>query len=247
MFAFIGSYEYVYCLKYVVSSIIGGNEMSQEAKIFTGIGVLTVIVIIFAAFTLGNKSASNDQEKVLNAADKKVLIRKDSHVAGKKQAKLAVVEFGDFECPACGSVYGTVKKLQDEYKDKVEFVFREFPLDMHKNGRIAALAAEAAGGQGKFWEMHDKLYENQDKWSDMDDPLETFTTYAKEIGIDADKFKADVESKKYDSRITADVDDGNRLGVDSTPTFFINGKMYGEVLSYDDFKAKIESELKNQK
>lgn len=217
--------------------------MSQDAKLLIGVGVVTAIIVIIAAFTIGSKPVKDQEQKVLSESQLKILLRGDTHMTGPQPAKVTVVEFGDFQCPACGSAYTIVKQIENDYKGKVNFAFREFPLNVHPNGPIAADAAEAAGGQGKFWEMYDKLYGNQKKWSDQKDPLEIFATYAKEIGINIDTFKADVKNKKYDAKIKADLSDGNQLGISATPTFFINGKMYTGYLPYDDFKSKIDSEL----
>lgn len=218
--------------------------MSKDIKLLIGVIVFSSIIVVIAAFTIGNQPTKDKGQKVLTEEQAKILIRSDTHMTGPKSAKVTVVEFGDFQCPACGIAYTIVKQIENEYKEKVNFAFREFPLMGHKNGYNSALAAEAAGGQNKFWEMYDKLYSNQKEWSDKNNALEIFTSYAKEIGIDSDKFKKDVESKKYDSNIQADLRDGNILDINATPTFFINGRVYNGVLNYDDFKSKIESELK---
>lgn len=216
-------------------------KLTTDAKLLIGVGIVTIAIVVIAVFTLGNQ-----QQRSLSESELKILLRSDTYITGTRKAKVTVVEFGDFQCPACGIAYQIVTQIKEEYKDKVKFSFREFPLSAHKNGYISALVAESAGGQGKFWEMHDKLYENQKEWSDRNDAIKIFTTYAKEIGIDVDKFKKDVEDKKYDVRIQNDLNDGNMLRVNSTPTFFINGKMYTGVLNYDDFKGRIERELKSE-
>ncbi len=220
-------------------------KISQDVKILIGVGIVTAIIVVVAAFTIGNQPSKLDREqKVLSESQIKILLRKDTHITGSSKTKVIVVEFGDFQCPACSIAYQVVSQIKKEYEGKVRFAFREFPLTAHKNGYTSALVAEAAGGQGEFWEMHDKLYENQKEWSDRSDAIKIFTTYAKEIGIDTDKFKKDVESKKYDAKIQADLRDGSQLGINATPTFFINGKIYSGALAYDDFKSMIESELK---
>ncbi len=222
--------------------------MSQEAKVLTGIGVATLIIVIAAAFLFGGKSAAKnatDSEVVKITADqKKKLIKPESHVLGKKNAKVTIVEFGDFQCPACGASYPIVSKLLQEYDGKVTFVFRQFPLTMHKNARTAANVAEAAGAQGKFFEMYDVLYENQKDWGESNKAMEYFEQYAQEVKLDMDKFKDDVEKKAYDNSIKQDLEDGNAVGVTATPTFFINDEKISGGLPYDDFKAKIEAALK---
>lgn len=221
-------------------------KLSQDVKVLIGVGIVTVIIVVIAVFTVGNKPSKSQEQEVLSESQVKMLIRKDAHMIGSSKADVNVVEFGDFQCPACGIAYQVVSQIKKEYNGKINFVFREYPIMSHKYGYLSALAAEAAGGQGKFWEMYDKLYSNQKEWSDKNDVLEIFVTYAKGIGIDSDKFKKDVENKTYDSRIQTDIADGNQLGVSSTPTFFINGKAYAGALQYDDFKRIIENELKNK-
>lgn len=224
-------------------------KISPDLKIIIGVVIVTTIIVVVAAFTIGNQPAKEPgqpEQKVLSQDQLKILLPSDTHMTGPKQAKVIVVEFGDFQCPACGVAYQVVKQIKEQYKGKINFAFREFPLMAHKYGYAGALAAEAASGQGKFWEMYDKLYSNQKEWSESKDALTIFASYAKEIGIDADKFKKDVESKKYDAKIQADLRDGNQLGINATPTFFINGKMYTGALTYDNFKSAVENDLKNK-
>lgn len=218
-------------------------RLTTDVKLLIWVGVVTAAIAVGAAFTIGNQPTKDKTQNALSESQLKILLRSDTHMTGPAKAKVNIVEFGDFQCPACGVAYSIVKQIKIEYKGKVNFAFREYPLMAHKYGYTSALAAEAAGGQGKFWEMYDKLYSNQKEWSESKDALAIFVGYAKEIGIDADKFKKDVESKKYDAKIQADLRDGNALGVNATPTFFINGKMYSGYLPYDDFKSKIETEL----
>jgi protein-disulfide isomerase len=218
--------------------------MTNETKILTGIGIVTAIIIIIAAFTLGGKPAQTEQPKTLGQEQSKTLVLKDSYSQGPANAKVTITEFGDFQCPACGVAYPTVERIKKEYNGKIRFVFRQFPLQAHKNAHTAALAAEAAGAQHKFWEMYNKLYENQKEWSDSDKPLDIFSKYAQEFGLNIDQFKKDVEDKKYDNRIKKDQDDALALGVNATPTFFINNEMEVGILPYDDFKQKIDAALK---
>ncbi len=217
--------------------------MSQEAKVLTGIGIVTILIIGFGAFFLGGSSTP---EKPAPPADAKVLVRPDSHKETSPSAKVILVEFGDFQCPACGASYPIVEQLLQDYKGKVNFVFRNYPLPIHPNAMIAAEAAEAAGAQGKYFEMYQALFSNQKEWAESKNPLEIYLKYAKNIGLDTDKFKKEVEDKKYESRIKKDQSDGNALGVNSTPTFFINGIKQTGGLPYDQFKVKIDDALKSK-
>jgi len=221
--------------------------MSNEAKILTGIGIVTLAIVVGAAFLFGGKSSPNTSTPTkISEEQSKILIHEDSHTKGAKDVKVTLVEFGDFQCPACAVSYPIVEQILKDYDGKIKFVFREFPLpaNVHPNSQIAAEAAEAAGAQGKFFEMYKALYENQKEWGGDKNPMQFFEKYAKEIGLDIDKFKSDIETKKYESRVQKDLSDGQSLGVNSTPTFFINNEKIIGGLPYDEFKAKIEAAFK---
>jgi len=218
--------------------------MTNEAKILTGIGIVTLLIVVGAAFLFGGKPTPNTPVKITEDQSK-ILIRENSHIHGPKDAKVTIVEFGDFQCPACGVSYPIVEQILKTFDGKIKFVFREYPLPGHANGRISAYAAEASGEQGKFFEMYNQLYDNQKEWGEDKNPMQFFEKYAKNIGLDVDKFKKDIEEKKYDARIQKDINDGQTLGVTATPTFFINGEKITGGMSFEDFKAKIESILKS--
>ncbi len=221
--------------------------MNKDAKILLGTALVAIVggILLFAM-----------QPKALPVSDPvdgSLLIREGSHTSsagGIEEAKLAkvqIVEFGDYQCPACAAAHPAIKKIAEEYKDNpnVTFVFRHFPLSIHPNARISAQSAEAAGSQGKFWEMHDMIYENQDEWSDVKSPIDIFVGYAEKLGLDTDKFRSEVKNNQYSAIVSADYKDGDELGVNSTPTFFINGVKFGNgVSSYESFKEKIEELLK---
>lgn len=214
--------------------------MTQEIKVLIGIGVATVALVLGSVFFLG-KSSGNSVN--VPPTDIKLLVRDDNYQTASASAKVTIVEFSDFQCPACGAAFPVVKKIEADYRDEVNFVYRHFPLPQHKNGFKAALAAEAAGLQGKFWEMHDKLFENQDTWGELDNPLDIFTGYAKDLGLNTAKFQQDMNDKKLTDKVNRDQADGATLGVNSTPTFFINNQKFPGVLSYAEFKSKIDPEL----
>ncbi len=204
--------------------------MTKEAKILIAIMVIVVGGGLFAALSGG--PAVNKSE---------LLARENSHRSGN--GTVQVVEFGDYQCPACAQAHPIVTRLQEEYQGKITFIFRNFPLSSHQNALPSAEAAEAAGAQGKYWEMHDKLYENQEEWSGTVDPASIFIGYATDLGLDIDTFKHDYGAKKYLDFISNDQTDGYKLGVQSTPTFFVNGKRQRS-FDYDTLKNAIETELK---
>lgn len=225
--------------------------MTQEAKVLIGIGVVTIAILLGAAFLLGdNKGNSADnQTQVAKVADASLLVRPDSHKieAASKSASVTMVEFADFQCPGCGNFYPLSKRLQADYRGKVTFVFRHYPLvQLHKNAMTAALAAEAAGKQGKFWEMHDKLFEDQKDWQASDKPLNIFVGYAKDLGLDVDAFRESVESKEFTDKIQKDVNDGNATGVTSTPTVFINGYKQLQVFDEQSLRQALDESLKKK-
>ena len=144
------------------------------------------------------------------------------HIRGNADAPVTLEEFGDFQCPPCGSISSFLDELVKEYDPHLRIVFRNFPLQMHEHAREAALAAEAAGLQGRFWKMHDILYREQATWSNAENPRELFDSYAGMIGLDLDQFKKDMEGEKARARVDSDQARANSLGVQMTPTVFIN-------------------------
>jgi len=144
------------------------------------------------------------------------------HAIGPADAPVTLVEYGDFECPYCGMAYAVVKSAQRELGKQLRFVFRNFPLaEAHPHARLAAQAAEAAEVQGKFWEMHDTLFQHQDAL-EADD----LSGYAKSLGLDMAQFARDLQDPKYAKRVREDFRSGVRSGVNGTPTFFINGSRF---------------------
>lgn len=147
------------------------------------------------------------------------------HVRGEASAPVTLEEFGDFQCPPCGALYPELKKVEHEYGSRLRVIFRQLPLvPMHAHAGWAARSAEAAGLQGRFWEMHDKLYENQKAWSDLPDARPVFNGYARSLGLDMERFARDVESEAVDRRIFLDGKRAHGLGIVSTPTLFLNGR-----------------------
>ena len=209
--------------------------MTKESKILIAVLVAAVGGMI-GLFVLAN-SGSTPPGPV---GDKTKIIRDNSHKTGTGSVQL--VEFGDFQCPACGAAEPNVQQLLKDESDKVTFYFRNFPLvNVHQNANASANAAEAAAAQGKYWEMHDKLYQTQTAWSTLSDPTETFVGYAKDLGLDESKFRDAVTAKKFQSIIDQDVADSNALAVNATPTFYFNGEKYTGKSTYDELKAKVES------
>ena len=211
--------------------------MSKEAKIISSVGI-----VFFVLFALLIYKTSSGPKPI---ADFQLLIGQGNHMTGTKEAKVNIVEFADYQCPACAYANPIIQKIVNTYKDNpdVNFVSRNFPLPQHANGMISEEAVEAAGVQGKFWEMGNMLYERQNEWSGNSKALEMFAGYAKELGLDVKAFTDSINQNKFKDVIEKDLSDARALGVNSTPTFFINGEKFEGGLSFEALKKKIDSKL----
>ena len=192
---------------------------------------LAIIVIVLIAAVVGgmillrsSRQASNSNAPTPDPA-LEAKGAEPPHIRGNPNAPVTLEEFGDFQCPSCGTYYAELKKIEGEFGDKLRVIFRESPLvPMHEHALMAAQAAEAAGLQGKFWEMHDKLYENQTTWTPAKDLVPLFVDYAKQIGIDPDRFMKDLNGEQVAQRIFQDGKRVHALGLNGTPSFFVNGQ-----------------------
>jgi len=162
----------------------------------------------------------------------------DAPIRGSDSAKVTVVEWADFQCPFCVRVNPTLDKIAKEYGDKVRFSFKHLPLSMHSKARAAHQASEAAHRQGKFWEMHDRIFANPKDLSE-----ETYLRYANEIGLDIEKYKSDFSSSSVRKKVDADLAEARELGVSGTPSFFINGRFLSGAQPYGSFARVIDEEL----
>ncbi len=161
---------------------------------------------------------------------------------GPKEARVVLVEYADFQCEACARFSPILASLRAEYGDQVLFVFRFFPLSYHRYGMVSAQVAYAAFLQGKFWEMHDLLYENQKEWSDSADPLPFFDAYANRLGLDISRFRDDLNAQSTKDLITAQKAEGSKAGITHTPSFALNGSVFVPN-DIGDFKTLIDAAL----
>lgn len=208
------------------------------------IGIVAVIVIIFL-IVKGSYKSSEEKTASQTPASSALDIVADDWVYGNKDAKVTVVEYLDFECEACGAYYPITTQLKEEYKDNMRFVVRYFPLPGHKNSLTAAKAVEAAGKQGKFWEMYGMLYEKQTEWSEKQVADQTlFEKYALALNLNMDQWKQDVESKEVEDRIQRNYKEAVKLNLPGTPSFFLNGKKIESPRGYEPFKKLIEDAMK---
>jgi protein-disulfide isomerase len=170
------------------------------------------------------------------AAELTLPVGKRDHIQGPVDAAVTLVEYGDYECPHCGRAYPIVKAIQKRMAKKLRFVYRNFPLrESHPHAQRAAEAAEAAGGQGRFWEMHDRLFERQ--FALEDDNLQE---YAAELGLDVQRFQREVAARVYEPRVREDFRSGVMSGVNGTPTFFINGVRHDDSWEFEPLLATLE-------
>lgn len=217
---------------------------------------VVAVVGIFAgliAFSRQSKVdvSTYDNGAILTSAEKpEGAIADNVYGLSKDEAKVVLVEYGDFQCPGCGQLHKTMQPILDEYEDKIAFVFRNFPLtQIHPNARAAASAAEAAGLQDRYWDMNNKLYDSQNDWANIsiDERDDMFISYAESLDLDVDKFKKDYASDNVGDKINFDQSLGKDSGVNATPTMFLNGEKLdnSQFASYDDLKATLDEAIKD--
>jgi protein-disulfide isomerase len=206
--------------------------MNQGRNLIIGVVTATLILLLGGVWLISGRQ--KPPEKVNLAAE-------GSQTRGADNGNVTLVEFGDFQCPSCKTIDLVLKQLIKEFPDNLTLVWRNFPLTGHKNARAAASAAEAAGKQGKYWEMHDKLFETQTGWSGADNAGELFAGYAQSLELDKQKFLDDTNSADITEIIRRDMQMGYDLGITGTPTFFINGEEMAIPGSLDDFRAIIKA------
>jgi len=206
--------------------------------------ILSIVVVGLVGLFLLTDSDSSSTEFTGDATK----VQESDRTVGNENAKVVLIEYADFQCPSCAAAYPILDDLKDEYKDRVQFVFRHFPLTtIHPNAFSAARAAEAAGEQGKFWEMHDKLFETQQLWGQLTTNQQgTFEDYAKELGLDVEEFKQDYVSEEVATRINRDVSSGSQFDVQGTPTFILNGERIDNPRDKAGFEKVLDEALKNK-
>jgi protein-disulfide isomerase len=203
-----------------------------------------IIFGLICLLTLGGLVASSKKNSIdVSSTDPAKIITgaNGDHVFGNADAKVILFEYGDFQCPGCGGAYPQLKTITEKYKDKIAFVFRNFPLtSIHPNALAAATVAEAAAQQGKYWEMHDKLYETQGSWTNVSASArgDVFLQYARDLGLNTDQFTKDLSGKTVADKIARDRALAGKLKVDSTPTIYINNEKASSAMISDLAQAK---------
>jgi protein-disulfide isomerase len=203
-------------------------------------GILIAVVVVLGGIywaTAGNKAGAPSSSN-----------QPTSHIEGQGQAKVTLLEYGDYECPYCGEYYPVVKQVAADYSAQIFFQFRNLPLtQIHQNAFAGARAAEAAGLQNKFWQMHDTLYENQSSWVNASDPLTYFNNFAQQLGLNVTQFQKDFASNTVNNLINADVTVFGKTGAqEATPTFFLDGTQIQPAASLSAFESLINAEIKKK-
>jgi protein-disulfide isomerase len=190
------------------------------------IGVVAAAVLIFAGLTWAILSAPSSTAPKSNA---KAIFNDSASTpfVGPATAAVTVHIYGDFQCPACKAAEPGLEAAIAQFKDRIKFVWKDFPLlTIHRNARAGANVARCAQDQGKFWPMHDLLYANQDSWAESADPKDSFSAYAGQLGLDVNAFNACYTATKEDDKVMADENEGLANGVNATPTFYVNDTQY---------------------
>src|SRR6185503_17138199 len=207
--------------------------------------IIIILAVAVAAGAAVFLSRQPEEASGSNATPLTVDIKGGGHFRGPETAEVTLVEFGDYQCPSCGAYHPFVKEILNRYPKQVRLEFHHFPLiSIHPNSMAASKAAEAAGLQGHYWEMHDALCEYQPSWSTRPDPKPTFASIANSIGINGTILTQSMDNPQLQDRILKDVEQGNTVGIQAVPTFFIDGQQVHINLSMEDFVQVIESHLK---
>ncbi len=199
--------------------------------------IFATILILWGVFTLFTQPATQSKPADLKVTSK-------DHIRGDMKAPVTIIEYSDFQCPACSAYEPMVRDILKANPKTVRIVYRHFPLDQHVHAREASYAAEAGGAQGKFFEFHDMLFDTQKSWESEKDVAKTFRSYAQKLKLDMKKYDADRVSKATKERVESDHASALTYGVDSTPTFFINGVKIDNPRNKAEFQKAIDDALK---
>jgi protein-disulfide isomerase len=217
---------------------------------FIIIAVVALLTVGVAATIYRSKMHSGSQASATTGSSPLVVEQKEDeslHVRGPRNAPVTLEIYGDFQCPSCGITSAALAGFEKQYGNQMRVIFHQFPLAMHQHAVKAAMAAEAAGLQGHFWEMHDMLYKYQSVWSRASDVSTFFAGYAESLGLNASQFEADTQSPELQARIVAEAEAGVARGVKNTPTIFINGRQVPNGFRPDVMQAAIDAALAQKK
>lgn len=227
-------------------------KMAFTVGILAGITIASIAGMIMMYSYVGDEVATKDTNsaKVAGAEDTvdptptptptvaDIEVKSDDYIKGDENAPVTLVEWSDFQCPYCGRVTPTLDKILKDYDGQVKLIFRHFPLSFHENAQKAAEASECAGAQGKFWEMHDLMYENQSALS-----VDDLKGYAVDLGLNVTTFNDCLDNGTYEQKVKDDFTEGTKVGVQGTPATFVNGTMVSGAQPYESFAAAIDAAL----
>ena len=212
-----------------------------KRSLFWGVFVVILGLIVWGMIVASAKSAATAANGGVSQIAVSHPLSAGDWTQGSSSAPVQLIEYADFQCPACAAYAPVITKLLADEGGKVYFGYRYFPLPQHANALITAYAATAAGLQGKCWEMHDLLFAGQADWQDVTDPTSIIDGYATKIGLDMKKFTADMASDAVKTRVATDLQDATTMALDYTPTLFINGKRVANPQNYEAFKTLIDT------
>ena len=217
--------------------------MTNQNKAAVALGVLVTIAVVAMLLVVQSRGGDQPAPVATGSPEESMLVREDSRILGEEGSSgVTVVEFLDFECEACAAAYPAVEQLRQEYAGEVTFVARYFPLPGHFNAERAARAVESAARQ-ELEAMYQRMYETQAEWGEAQVPHDDlFRGFAEEIGLDMQQYDADYASDEVAARVQRDVDDGLELGVQGTPTFYVDGEPL-QPRTYEDFTSAIDAAL----
>ena len=210
--------------------LISMKDFLSRNKVFLIVSLITILIVAGGIFLMSRPTNSITQPVTIGSSVltpqgvyKTSGFANELYLPASESAKVTLVEFGDYECPACALYSPEIQRILSVYAGKIVYVFRNYPLPQHKNAPAASYAVEAAGIQGKYWQMHEKLFATQSDWASLNDPTDVFINYAGDLGLDREKFAADMSSQTVKDAVKRDTADGNNVRLTETPTFYVNG------------------------
>lgn len=212
---------------------------NTKSLVTIGIIVVGIVALLYGLAKLGTNGPGGVTESELTAP-----VTLSDRIKGKVDAPVTLVEYSDFQCPACRSLEPTLKRLASDFDEELRIVYRHFPLrSIHANAELAAQAAEAAHLQGRFWEYHGMLFNTQEQWSEEKNPESKFVEFAKSLSMNEEQFKKDMYSDFVKDKVKTDASSADDMNISSTPTFFLNGKLFPIPNTYEGFSAAVIEQL----
>ncbi len=219
--------------------------LAKQISIWGSVVVVLGLIVWGMVFLISHYESPKKPGDVNLTIENK--IEPNDWVEGNRSAKVILTEYSDFQCPACGQYFPVVKQLMGEFDKDVAMVYRHFPLPMHPHSKTMAIAAEAAGKQGKFWEMHDLIFTNQSKWTDKSDVKSTITDFAKQLKLNTAQFEKDMASDELKNKIDNTSVEAEQIGLYYTPSFFLNGKLIQNPANFNDFRDLLIKAISDSK